>query len=151
MGNQSNAMTEIALALAMGFFSIMVVAMVSLGAGTGSKASPEATAAENPLVAKLVRTTPAKADSPENTPDKQNRDRKTRVVIFHEGRFLDTDMQPLDPAAIEAGPETRVVLAIPPDLPMTEALAARRRFRAVEPVVAALNDDWMAALRRTQP
>jgi hypothetical protein len=32
-GSQDNAMTEIALALATGFFSIMVLTMVSMGAG----------------------------------------------------------------------------------------------------------------------
>ncbi len=34
-GSQGNAMTEIALALAMGFFSILVLTMVSMGAGHG--------------------------------------------------------------------------------------------------------------------
>ena len=34
-GSQGNAMTKIALALAMGFFSILVLTMVSMGAGHG--------------------------------------------------------------------------------------------------------------------
>ena len=34
--NQTKAMVEVALALAMGFFSIMVLAMVSMSAGTGN-------------------------------------------------------------------------------------------------------------------
>ena len=38
-GSQGNAMTEIALALAMGFFSLMVLALVSMGAGRAQEAS----------------------------------------------------------------------------------------------------------------
>ncbi len=35
-GSQGNAMTEIALALAMGFFSLPVLTLVSMGAGHGA-------------------------------------------------------------------------------------------------------------------
>ena len=36
-GTQGNALTEIALAMAMGFFSVMVLTMMSMGVGLGEK------------------------------------------------------------------------------------------------------------------
>ena len=45
-GSQGNAMTEIALALAMGFFSILVLTMVSMGAGDASQGEPNMLVAE---------------------------------------------------------------------------------------------------------
>ena len=41
-GSQGNAMTEVALALAMGFFSLLVLALVSMGAGRGKETSATA-------------------------------------------------------------------------------------------------------------
>ena len=41
-GAEDGAMTEVALALAMGFFSILVLTLVSMGGGTGDSRSYEA-------------------------------------------------------------------------------------------------------------
>ncbi|MCH8138725.1 MAG: hypothetical protein IH926_07200 [Proteobacteria bacterium] len=51
-GSQGNAMTEIALALAMGFFSLPVLTLVSMGAGHGGA---------GPAVATLLKVVPAVA------------------------------------------------------------------------------------------
>lgn len=152
MGNPNNAMTEIALALAMGFFSIMIVAMVSLGAGTGgaddAASAPAATAAasENPSMARVVEARPSTSDGGGPGADSS----KSRFVIYHDGRFMDREMNPIDPAAVGRGGAERVVLALPPDMPMQKVLAARRRFNAADPIVAALSEDWMDALRRNE-
>jgi len=145
LGSPSNAMTEIALALAMGFFSIMIVAMVSLGAGTGRPDGAGPAKAERPSVARLVEAVPDSARG-SAAEDADN----SRYVIYHDGQFLDREMAPVDPASVQRGDAERVVLALPPDLPMQEVLAARQRFEAVDPVVAALTEDWMEALRRNQ-
>ena len=49
-GAQDGAMTEVALALAMGFFSILVLTLVSMGGGPGKSPSYEAI--------RLVQTAP---------------------------------------------------------------------------------------------
>lgn len=146
MGSPSNALTEIALALAMGFFAIMIVAIVSLGAGPGSGNGRPEPAEGRPQVARVVKAKPGDPSA-----ERQRAPGDTRFVIYHAGRFLDREMNPVDPDGITAGEAGRVVLALPPDLPMQEVLAARRKITGVDPVVAALTEDWMAALRRKQP
>ena len=50
-GSQGHAMTEIALALAIGFFSLLVPTMVSMGAGHGGAGpTPRARAGVGPLL-----------------------------------------------------------------------------------------------------
>ncbi|MCP5366835.1 MAG: hypothetical protein H6907_03280 [Hyphomicrobiales bacterium] len=132
-GSQGNAMTEIALALAMGFFSIMVLTMVSMGVDARDSVrtaaavlAPEKTAAGGP------GTTEVAAED--------------RVVVFHGGRYLDSDMHPVDPAAL-SGPG-RVVLAIDPGLPLAQAMAARLRVKSDNLIVTTLDDRWIQALAR---
>lgn len=127
-GSQNNAMTEIALALAMGFFSIMVLTMVSMG--VEAKGDPKAV--DTALL--------APATSPNAAPVGDD----DRLLIFHDGRFYDRDLNPADPAASTDG--KRVVLALDPDLPMAKAMAARARVPTADLVITALDGRWKEAL-----
>ena len=131
-----NAMTEIALALAMGFFSIMVLTMVSLGAGR-SQADPERSA----IAAALAPADAKAAEAARLKPDAED-----VLVIYHRGRFYDRRLRVIDPAA-EAY-EGRVVLALDRALNMGEALAARARVGASNLVVSTLDQRWTEALAR---
>lgn len=130
-GSQGNAMTEIALALAMGFFSLLVLTMISMGAGHGSA---------SPAVATLLKAVPAVAGNarsatlgPEDT-----------IVVYHDGRFFDTELEPVEPGAIAAG--GRVVLALDPGLSLSEVLRAQARIAAPDLVVSVLDERWLAVL-----
>jgi hypothetical protein len=127
-----NAMTEIALALAMAFFSIMVLTMISMGVGSAD---------QKPVAAAVVA--PAK---PETTPAAEIAPgEEDTVVVFYGGRFLDRNLAPLDPASVRS--QGRVILALDPALPMNEALAARGRINVENLVVSVLDDRWLNRLR----
>ena len=130
-GSQGNAMTEIALALAMGFFSIMVLTMVSMGAGQG--ASEEGGAAILKMVPAQAGEARAVAANSDDT-----------IIIYHQGRFLDTELRSIDPRGLAAS--GRVVLALDPALPMAEALHAQAQVSARDLVVSVLDARWQAAL-----
>lgn len=133
-----NAMTEIALALAMGFFSIMVLTMVSMGAGqTETPEDAERTA----IAAALAPADATAAQAARLRPDTDD-----VLVIYHQGRFYDRRLRVIDPAAtVYAG---RVILALNRTLDMGEALAARARVGAPDVVVSTLDQPWMEALAR---
>ncbi|RED53536.1 hypothetical protein [Aestuariispira insulae] len=133
-----SAMTEIALALAMGFFSIMVLTMVSMGAGSGQ----EKAAAQAVMSVELA---PAKPDASENS-GKAEPAAEDIIVIYHEGSFFDADLKDLDP--MDLPPDGRVILAMPPSLPMVEALEIRSRFNRDNLIVSTLDARWMEALGR---
>ena len=126
---QGNPMAEIALALAMGFFSIMVLTLISMGAAPQS----------GKAVASAILA-PSTADR-----NATELDAEDTVIVYHDGRFLDTQLKPVDPAAVK--PSGRLILAIDPDLPLGEAMTARARFADRDLVVSTLNGDWLRVLK----
>lgn len=140
MGHQDNAMTEIALALAMGFFSIMVLTMVSMGATGHADTTDPAT--DRTMAAHL-------APASENAPAAQAVTPRDLFIVYVDGRFFDDDLQPFDVASI--GDADRVVLALEPGLPLEEALKVRNRVSHDNLIVAALDRPWLDTLQRLAP
>jgi len=130
-GSQGNAMTEIALAMAMGFFSVMVLTMMSMGVGLGAKSSMESAVLAPPASSASPSADTVKADD--------------LLVIFDRGRYLGRDLKPLDPAKIAGA--ARVILAVPPALSMAEAMKARGGVRSANLVVTTLDARWRQALK----
>ena len=132
-------MTEIALALAMGFFSLMVLTLISMGAGPGERPAPD-----TPVVVAIAPSTAAPS-SATATPRKDD-----LFLIFDGARFLDTSLAAIDPAAAakkaqQAG--RRVVLALDPALSVQQAMDARERVGVPDLVVSSLDARWLTALR----
>jgi hypothetical protein len=127
-----NAMTEIALALAMGFFSIMVLTMVSMGAGSGEMQTTTGAILAQPEK-QVVQAAKIEVQS------------KDLVVVHHNGRFFDKQMNPLDPTSIQTS--RRVLLALHPSLPISEALAARAKLNVKNLIVSTLDEQWIKYLK----
>jgi len=132
---QGNAMTEIALAMAMGFFSVMVLTTMSMGAGS--------------MVRKAVSTASlapaASADSDASSVSLKDDD----VFVVYDGmRFLGRDLKPVDPAAFDG--KRRIILALDPNLPLAQAMKARRQFNAARLLVTTLDADWQRTLREAR-
>jgi len=131
-------MTEVALALAMAFFSLMVLTMVSMGAQNSDSPSSSRSAT---TTSKMTVALSSKANQKQKEGPK-----KTTLVVFWNGTFLDRNLQPFNPEAQKF--EGRVILALPPELPMGQALEARAKIKAGNLVVSALNDKWLDRLSR---
>jgi hypothetical protein len=128
---QNNAMAEIALALAMGFFSILVLTMVSMGSGAGLQAA----VALDPGV--TVRPSGPSGGTP--TAAKQN------LLIHYNGRFFDAELGPTDPASVTAdGP---LILAVAPGLSFADVLSARKQAGNQDLTVTTLDERWLATLK----
>ena len=90
--HQTKAMVEVALALAMGFFSIMILAMVSMGAGVGTK-----TAATRFAPGVSVNTSTLFEDQESRAPKTGQLVAAIDLIIFYKNRFLDANLNPVDP------------------------------------------------------
>jgi hypothetical protein len=135
-----SGLTEIALALAMAFFSIMVLAMISLSVPplAGDPAAAVSQDAAGLVVA--ASTAPPASEPPAPAAGR-------RLVVLHDGRFLDAGMAPLDPASLD-GP---AILAIAPGLTLEQAIAARGKLAAAtDVIVSTLDERWLDRLA-TQP
>ncbi|MCH8327747.1 MAG: hypothetical protein IIC52_05295 [Proteobacteria bacterium] len=130
---QGNAMTEIALAMAMGFFSVMVLTMISMGVGLGQKRAMDT----------IILAPPAPQSAAADTVKKDD-----LLVIYDGGRYLGRTLRPLDAAAIARA--SRVILALPPDLSMAAAMKARQGIKAKNLVVTTLDRRWRRALEDRQ-
>lgn len=122
-------MTEIALAMAMGFFSVMVLTMISMGVGLGQKGAMDT----------IILAPPAPQSAAADTVKKDD-----LLVIYDGGRYLGRTLRPLDTAAIARA--SRVILALPPDLSMAAAMKARQGIKAKNLVVTTLDRRWRRAL-----
>ena len=133
-------MTEIALALAMGFFSIMVLTIISMGNGS----PPVGQKVQN-----IALVEPA--DREKQTPGSENfrKPRKQKIIIFDGKRFLDAELRPIDIGIINSRDSKDVitVLAMPPEISIKAAMKVRKRLKVDNLVVSHLNDAWLDALR----
>ena len=129
-----NAMTEIALALAMAFFSIMVLTMVSMSA-TPEKISKD----QNQPTINLANSAP-------NNTQKPTAPTKRKLVIFWNGQFMDQQLSPLELGTLKIS--KKIVLAMPPNLPMADALAARAQLEGVDILVSVLDERWLGRMAK---
>lgn len=130
---QENAMTEIALAMAMGFFSVMVLTAMSMGVSAPTAKS------QSIISAVLADSGPAPAHG---KVDKLTK--KDVLVVFDGSRFFGRDLKPINVATIDGS--KRVVLAVTPDLSMAQAIEARRKIAATQLVITTLDGPWRRAL-----
>lgn len=130
-GAQDGAMTEVALALAMGFFSIAVLTLISMGGGEARQTSFEAVPVVRAVADSAATTTAGTGDV---------------IVLFDGDRFLDTKLQPVAPESLKLPDDGRLVLAVMPDLAFSQVSAARRAFAARDLVVTTMDKRWTEAL-----
>lgn len=136
---QTNAMAEIALALAMGFFSIMVLTMVSMGSGLVTQQVK--TLQDDPII--IEKTS---EETPEEQPSGQAQNVSPKeLVIFHKGRFFDSALTPI--TAQEINQREKIILGVAPDLSMSKALQARHQISSKNITVVMLNESWLRALK----
>ena len=141
MPAQESAMTEIALALAMGFFSIMVLTIISMGSG----ADPVGKKFQSIALVEAIESPDHKAAA-----ETSRNDREQKIIIFDGKHFFDRDLQPLDIQTINStavGKDVLTVLAMPPEVSIKAAMEAKRKVKIENLVVSHLDDDWLNALR----
>lgn len=158
-----HAMTEIALALAMAFFCLLVLALISMGnpnGGNPNGGNPNGVNPNggNPNTARLNAGGPTGAEravsvldltSPAPS-DRQAPLEDTDVFLILDGdRFLDRNARPVDLSSIQTGVSEgsgRLVLALSPDSAISSVMRARERLAEHEVVLTTLDADWRRRL-----
>ena len=143
--NDTHAMTEVALALAMAFFSVMVVAMVgmSVGPATANSVETKAPAISSDESVRLV----ASRDFGQSLAEK-SQNHSVNWIMFNEGKFFDSKGRQIDPGMITTDAPT--VLAVAPNLAIEEMLDLVQQFSGADLRITALNREWIAFLEERQ-
>ena len=139
--NQTKAMVEVALALAMGFFSIMVLAMVSMSAGTGSQGG----------LANFHQ--PVKVESQKHREIKDNSAadhkievKETDLIIWFENQFLDSNLKIINPSSWLKNTPTPI-LAVAPNTGLQHLLNIKEKLESDNITITSLNDEWLKRLK----
>ena len=64
--------------------------------------------------------------------------------FFYRGRYVDVQLQPVKPGAVDVGQQ--YLLALPPNLPLAQVLAARAAISAPNLRITELNPAWLVRL-----
>jgi hypothetical protein len=142
IGASNNAMTEIALALVMAFFSIMVLALIFMSAGMMQAAPGALPVGEQIMLRSALPSDEAAAEEASGAKPVSRDD----MVVHYQGRFYDGALMPLELASL--GPGDRV-LSVAPDLSVAEALVLKAQMPAGEVSVITLNAAWLEKLKET--
>ena len=157
----SQAMTEVALGLAMAFFAMMILAMMSMSMPRDdvarlaiSKSYPNNTFKEGvKVVANSKVTTGGEGALQELQKDTAYENANDEnIIIFYQGRYLDISLQPLNVATLGTNSSTnfsttrRYILALSPDLSLSDALIARSKISSPNLTITQLDEAWMKRL-----
>ena len=121
----ANPLAEVALALAMAFFSLMILMLFAM------VNAPKADATDvGPATMEMA------VESRDPPPDDEER----HLVIFTDGGFFDEDLNRLDPAAID--PAQPVILAVSQQMPISRITGFQRLYPDLTIEIAELTPDW---------
>ena len=132
-GVDSNAMTETALGLAMAFFAIMVLAMVSMGIP--------------PDAARPATLALAQQDQGAGKPEQAAAAPDRQLVVHWRGRLLDARLQPLAEDQLQGS----VTLAVTPTLTLADAMQLKARLGRSDILIATLDQAWLTRLEESFP
>jgi len=141
--SQNNALVEIALALAMAFFSIMVVAMVSMSV-SDSRSWPLQSVNGDASGGINIRPSSQSRKGPPS-PGDIIPIKPEDLVIYYKGKFFDPSLSELDHSRLVGN--TIKVLAVNPSISAAEAVRVRGRITSNSLVVTLLNDEWLKILK----
>jgi len=121
----ANPLAEVALALAMAFFSLMILMLFAM------VNAPKADATDvGPATMEMA------VESRDPPPDNEER----HLVIFTDGGFFDENLNRFDPAAID--PAQPVILAVSQQMPISRITGFQRRYPDLTIEIAELTPDW---------
>jgi len=125
--DDANPLAEVAFALSMAFFSLMVLMLFAI------VHQPEDTVEDKMLVAEMAPS----QEAPEEPQEPQ-------ILIFHPNGFYDADLKPANPAHLDASKP--ILLAVEETIQMSRIMGFKREYSGFEIEIAELTPQWKAAI-----
>ena len=134
----NQAMTEVALGLAMAFFAIMIISMVSMSV----QRAPMPSASGPAVQVSAPATEPGMEDVDGALSQSSAND---FFIVYYQGKYLDAELNAVSPKSLPFA--DRYVLAIDPALSFQEVMKVRTEIVAANLVITELNSAWSQRLR----
>ena len=157
----NHAMTEVALGLAMAFFAMMILAMVSMQSGASKIDSSYSGASqehlEKTVMSGLVEGVQVSANqepmssTEPGSPTVKNAiipvDSQDVFIIFYQGRYLDKNLNPILLEQLsDSGGAARYILALSSKLSFEAVVAARTPISVSNLIITTLDQAWLKRL-----
>ena len=124
IGNTENPLTEVALALSMAFFSLMVLMLFAI-TNSSSGSAQQTVKVDGPTSNEIKKESPT-------------------FLIFFNGKYFDETLQLAKPGNQDK--EKPLFLAVMPDLDVRSMMDAMQKVNHPSPEVITLSKDWIRAL-----
>ena len=125
----ANPLAEVALALAMAFFSLMILMLFAM-VNAPKTDSPQAS--------------PATVDMALDPRDQPHGGNDRQLVIYTNAGFFDEQLNSLDPAGVD--PARPVILAVSDQMPISRITGFQRQYPNLRLEIAELTPDWQARI-----
>ena len=125
----ANPLAEVALALAMAFFSLMILMLFAM---------------VNAPKTDSTQVSPATVDMALDPRDQAHGEDDRQLVIYTADGFFDEQLNRLDPAAID--PAQPVILAVSEKMPISRITGFQRQYPDLRLEIAELTPDWQARI-----
>ena len=125
----ANPLAEVALALAMAFFSLMILMLFAM---------------VNAPKTDSTQVSPATVDMALDPRDQAHGEDDRQLVIYTAAGYFDKQLNRLDPAAID--PAQPVVLAVSEQMPISRITGFQRQYPDLRLEIAELTPDWQARI-----
>ena len=124
IGDTENPLTEVALALSMAFFSLMVLMLFAI-TNSSSGSAQQTVKVDGPTSNEIKKESPT-------------------FLIFFNGKYFDETLQFAKPGNQDK--EKPLFLAVMPDLDVRSMMDAMQKVNHPSPEVITLSQDWIRAL-----
>lgn len=145
----TQAMTEVALGLSMAFFSLLILALFSIGL-------PEQAQKNEPLQKSQTSLTPEErlklaGNSEKTVPNKASENKKQQYAFYFNGQFYDKQLKHLNIDNFTRF-ETHqpLILAVQDNLPLRQIMAVRKQINHPNLSITMLNQTWQTQLEKMQ-
>ena len=125
----ANPLAEVALALAMAFFSLMILMLFAM---------------VNAPTIDDVKAEPATVKMDADSSSQANNEDERQLVIYTADGFFDEQLNRLDPAAVD--PARPVILAVSDQMPISRIIGFQRDYPGLTVEIAELTPDWQARI-----
>jgi hypothetical protein len=139
----TQAMTEVALGLSMAFFSLLILALFSIGL-------PEQMKKDQPSLASDEQLKLASNDTKTST-NKTSENKKQQFAFYFNGQFYDQQLNRLSSDNFDRFETNHpLILAVQDSLPLLQIMALRKQINHPNLSITMLNQKWQTQLEKIQ-
>jgi len=145
----TQAMTEVALGLSMAFFSLLILALLSVGAGQSTQSTTnEVLSDKNHALYEQARLS-VNQDTPDSASHQNHKESASygedlTFIFYKGGRYFDNNLGAINIEKISASEQ--IVLVLAPTLPLSQVMQVQADFTGKNIQVTQMNTEWSNAL-----